>query len=108
MTGTGFALSVAIGEPCVLRFLEKCGLLRLELLQRFLVNVVEFRVGLFPLVIDAVLHVFGGDRVLALRGGQAWNEEEKQSRAKYFMNAPQGAANQFAWRVTAIPACPKT
>jgi hypothetical protein len=61
-----------------LRFFEQRRLLWLELLQRLLVNTVEFRVGLFPLIIHAVLHVFGGNRVFALRGKQAWNEEEKQ------------------------------
>src|SRR6516225_8031427 len=72
------ALSVAIGEPGALRFFEQRGWLGLELLQRLLVNTVEFRVGLFPLIIHAVLHVFGGNRVFALRGEHAWNEEEKQ------------------------------
>ena len=35
-------------------------------------------------------------------------EQEKQQDKIYFMDAPECAVNQFAWRVTAIPACPKT
>jgi hypothetical protein len=74
----GVALRVAIGQPGALRFFEQGGLLWLELLQRLLVNTVEFRVGPFPLIVHAVLHVLGGDRVFALRGGQRWKKEEKQ------------------------------
>ena len=74
----GFTLSVAVGEPGALRFFEPGGLLRFELLQRFLVDAVEFPIGLFPFVVHAVLHVFGRDSVFALGGDEIWHKEQKQ------------------------------
>ena len=51
-------------------------------------SAIQFSVGLLPFVVHTILHVFCGDSVLALRGGQAWNEDEKQKDQVFHRRSP--------------------